>query len=187
MEKNQLLNRVWNSKKSRMNAEARLIALNFYASFFLSYYGVTFLCFQLSSKFFPQSVFISQIDWMATSSSLVVMVFSIIVGSQDLKNKSRDMKKCYVELSEAEEIIENGSLDDGYRKYNEIMKKYDNHLVFDYWKINLFKKLNSSESGFDCGLRHTIYFLYKLLSYVVPLTLFLVPIIVFVKYIYPSL
>jgi len=121
MEKEKLLNRVWNSKKSRMNAEARLSALSFYSSFFLSYYGVTFLCFQLSSKYFPQSSFISQIDWMATSSSLIVMVFSLIVGSQDLKNKSREMRKCYLELAEAEELIENDSLQDGHKKYNEIM------------------------------------------------------------------
>jgi hypothetical protein len=187
MNKEKLGNRIWQTKKSRMNAEARLNRFGFFSSFMVAYYSSTFLCFQLAPKFFENIENLSQVEWVATTCSILVLVFSILLSSQGFKEKALRMKQSYHQLSIAETELENNNVSQAQEMYHSALKEFDNHWTVDFWKIFIFKKLYPDEGKLHFYYRHILTFAYYVGSFLAIFCFSLFPILVFLKYIFPSM
>ena len=187
LNKENLSHRIWVTKKSRMNAEARYSRIDFFTSFLVAYYSVTFLCFQLAPKYFENITNLSQIEWIATTCSIAVLIFSILMGSQGFKEKALRMKDSYNLLVDAELALADNNIDESKKKYALALNGYDNHWIIDYWKLYLFKKLKNDEGKLHLYYRHFLIIVYFLITPIISISLIIFPIYVFYKYICSNL
>lgn len=187
MDKDKLANRIWFTKKARYNAEARLIKLENRLSFLLAYYSIFFVSIQIFPRFIPQAAS-AQLDWISTTVSLFLLVFSLLIAGHSFKLKAEKMKNCYHELSDIEQKLEKGKdIDEVFEEYNNVLKRYDNHLPHDYYLINLWKKQFEGEGSGGFLIRHAKVLGAGVLYWLIFIFLLTSPIFVMWKYIGPYL
>ncbi|WP_374000296.1 SLATT domain-containing protein [Bdellovibrio bacteriovorus] len=184
MTKEQLSNRIWITKKARQNAESRLIKTDNIFSFLLVYYSVAFAAFQLFSKFIDMnSVEAHKLDWISTTFSLFILVFSLVVAGYNFKLQAERMKSSYLDLTDLEYQVSFGKpLNEAAAKYSEILKRSDNHLGWDFERIFLLRKIDSNETDLMVISRHAKHVLIFLIVWLMGISMFLLPIFIFLNY-----
>ena len=192
LNREELKDRIWKTKKTRHITEARLLRNDNIINFLIQYYGVAFLCFQLAPKYLQ--IDNNPLDWIATSCSIAVMVFSLMIGTQDYKRKAAEAKECYIALQVLEGKFSNSAITttDLNKEYAEILQRSDNHKNIDFYLLYPFSKIQNYdaattaykpiETDLQCFYRH-ILILINCWFYLGALALVFIPVIVFNKYI----
>ncbi len=97
-----LLNKIWITRKNRINTESRLLKYQFLFSILIPWYSIALIFY---------SIMPSRNSWITpvftVCGSIVVLVSSIITSSQKLELRAHLMKEHYIELSQLLSKLEN--------------------------------------------------------------------------------
>jgi hypothetical protein len=138
--------RVWITKKARMEAEARMNRNNFLSQILVNYYTFGVLAFSIWTL-------VSQNNYMSlltVVASVGLFGMSIFVSAIGYREKALQYKESYLNLSELEFELKNllrnkemkdpeivAELDKLEKRYTEILSKSDNHIDSDFIKVLL--------------------------------------------------
>lgn len=138
--KRKLEDRIWTTKKIRMNTEQRLININKVLQWLILYYTliITFL-----SVF---SLIKSDVVWINYSiviSSIAITILSIFINSQNYIQRSNEMRMNYTKLGELEfeltcmdsKNLSSKDIVNVNNKYQELLRNIENHSDMDYLKL----------------------------------------------------
>ncbi|GLI56132.1 hypothetical protein PM10SUCC1_16460 [Propionigenium maris DSM 9537] len=144
-----LINRIWWTKKIRMESEQRLLKLAKRNSFLNIYYSSFILIASLLSYTKPE-IFSKNIDsdLLILIFSILLTIFSVYTANNRYLERADQMKECYTSLT----VLE-GRLallkDDEFEKidainvdYQNIMNKVENHLEEDFLVLKEEKKFD---------------------------------------------
>nr|WP_256092672.1 SLATT domain-containing protein [Staphylococcus equorum] len=137
--------KVWITKKARMNAEARYLKYNNRAVIFLNIYSAELIIISILSLIFNSELN----SLISIFLSIAIMAVSVILASMDFKEQANHHKKSYLELMKIEEELANLELDCSKKNHDEIVNKYieikknyikilestPNHKDIDYKKV----------------------------------------------------
>jgi hypothetical protein len=176
-------NKVWVTKKTRMESEARMNKNNIFSLFVVNFYTLIVLSLSLLGLVITNQAITDKITVLTLISSVGLFGISLFVSLYGYKEKAIAYKQCYLELTSIESqcqdiLLEESDYQNRLNKFNEIQKEYnhileksDNHSFVDrlvYLKNN--KKLNSLEDQIS-------YYQYKLTNIAIKISLFIIPII----------
>ncbi|MDR6720111.1 SLATT domain-containing protein [Paenibacillus sp. 2003] len=179
--KNFIDNRIWMTKKSRMEAEARMNKNNIFSQFLVNYYTFVVLAFSIISLLEKNSDIIAL---MTVIASVGLFGTTLFLTSMAYKEKAMQYKDSYLSLTELEtdlkhilredkedsEVINNLQILE--RRYNEILAKTDNHSEVDYIKVQLKISSKIDKANYWKYLIHnTTTFLFKVILISVPFAL----------------
>jgi hypothetical protein len=175
--------RVWVTKKTRMESEARMNNNNIFSLFVVNFYTLIVLSLSILGLVISDQEMIDRISVLTVISSVALFGISLFVSLYGYKEKAIAYKQCYLELTKIESQCQDLILEDfDYKnrliKYNEIKKEYnhilektDNHSFVDrlvYLKNN--KKLSSLDDQIS-------YYKYKFINGTIKISLFIIPIV----------
>lgn len=143
-----LSNRIWTTKKSRMNAEARLLKTNDFLQFIIVYYSAWVIGISLVAIFIPR-------DWLNFSSivsSIMLSFASVYLPSQKYTDRANNLKENYTKLSKLEfelELLEDEGLTSESIKnisdsYQDIISQAENHKEIDFYRTQEDNKDNKA-------------------------------------------
>lgn len=179
-------NRIWTTKKARMEAEARMNRNNLFAQLLVNYYTFVVLGFSIWTLVSQDSA----MSLLTIVASVGLFGVSIFVSSIGYREKALQFKESYISLNELEfelkDLLRINNLDEETlikelkkfeRNYSQILTKSDNHLDIDYIKVLLKhnKKVTTGE--------FTKYYIHKIIFYIFATILIISPIILSVVYI----
>ncbi len=178
--------RVWKTKKIRMEAEARLNRNNLVSVIILNYYTFVVLAFSIWSLILdPTSQITTRISLMLVIASVGLFGVTLFLSTVGFKEKAVQFKDSYVRLDNLENGIRNllrnmefldkqrviVELQQFEEKYNEIISLSDNHSRIDYQKLVIDRKLVGHEE-----IRIS-YFSKVVFNYLAIVTAFMLPIL----------
>ncbi len=178
--------RVWKTKKIRMEAEARLNRNNLVSVIILNYYTFVVLAFSIWSLILdPTSQITTRISLMLVIASVGLFGVTLFLSTVGFKEKAVQFKDSYVRLDNLENGIRNllrnmefldkqrviVELQQFEEKYNEIISLSDNHSRIDYQKLVIDRKLVGHEE-----IRRS-YFSKVVFNYLAIVTAFMLPIL----------
>ena len=166
-----LENSIWTTRKSRINAEERLLSFNNFVQGLNIYYsclmaGVSILGLVIENKALAVEGAIL---------SPVVVICIVFLNAQRYAKRAQDLKRNYIELNkllyevrqlELKEDPEAKALQICSQRYCELMEFAENHRPWDYWKANADKKANADQA--ECpnkGYDKVFYIAYKTAAY----------------------
>lgn len=171
-------NKVWVTKKIRMDAEERMKLKNNIINYFLIYYSASLAVMSFLTLYnhhgFDISLFSSMI-------ALVLPSANIYQYKANYSQKEEQYRRSYTALSKLESEIDtyltNGTIDNNAvcefkNRYEDILTKYDNHETIDY-KLFLLKKDKDKLSKID---KSKIYF-WKVIIFLMTASILLFPVI----------
>jgi hypothetical protein len=176
-------NRVWVTKKTRMESETRMNNNNIFSLFVVNFYTLVVLSLSILGLVITEQEMADKISLLTVIASVVLFGISLFVSLYGYKEKANAYKECYLDLTDIESQCQDLLLEElDYQKrlikFNEIKKEYkhilektDNHSSVDrlvYLKTN--KKLNSIEDQIS-------YYRYKFTNKVIKVSLFIIPIV----------
>ncbi|WP_447403043.1 SLATT domain-containing protein (plasmid) [Lysinibacillus sp. fkY74-1] len=179
-------NRVWVTKKTRMESEARMNSNNVFSLFVVNFYTLIVLALSILGLVISDKDMVDKITVLTLISSVALFGISLFVSLFSYKEKAIAYKQCYLDLTRIESQCQDLLLDDlDYQKrfykfneikkeYNHILEKTDNHSYVDrliYLKNN--KKLNTPED-------QSSYKKYKFTSWTLKISIFIIPFIALV-------
>ncbi|XQY92498.1 SLATT domain-containing protein [Metabacillus sp. HB246100] len=147
-----LSDKIWITRKCRINTSERLIFLNYISQFFINYYTLVILSISIYTLYSDNaSDFLS---FTTVIASLFLFAVTIGINTLDYKGRIRDLKNCYIELDvlinklellkrelqlkETREIkLQFEQIRDDYIKN---LKGVENHNSYDYLKFKLSQK-----------------------------------------------
>ncbi|WP_066173577.1 SLATT domain-containing protein [Bacillus marinisedimentorum] len=176
--------RVWITKKARMEAEARMNRNHLFTQLLVNYYTFVVLGFSIWTLVSNNNA----VSLLTVIASVGLFGVSIFVSAIGYREKALQFKESYLKLNVLEFNLKNllrKDLDDKntteeltkYEKdYSEILTKSENHMDIDYIKVLIKhnKKITNSES--------LKYYSNKLIYYSLVLTLIVAPIILLILY-----
>ncbi|KML07130.1 SLATT domain-containing protein, partial [Rossellomorea marisflavi] len=151
--------RVWVTKKTRMESEARMNNNNIFSLFVVNFYTLIVLSLSIVGLVSIDEEIIDRISVLTVISSVALFGISLFVSLYGYKEKANSYKQCYLDLTRIESQCQNLILSDlDYKsrisnfneikkEYNHILEKTDNHSNADrlvYLRNN--KKLDSLEN-----------------------------------------
>lgn len=167
-------NRLWITKKSRMEAEARMNRNHLYTGILVNYYTFWVLAFSIWTLVSNDK----NLSLLTVIASVGLFGISIFIGAIGYREKALQYKTSYLSLTELEfelkYLINSKKYEDGElykefykleKKYTEILTKSENHNDVDYWKV-LMKhngKITSKERKIYKLYQYSYYFLYSIL------------------------
>lgn len=144
-------NKVWVTKKIRMDASERMEKKNIQINYFLIYYSACLAIMSFLMVYEPKGFNLSLFSSMI---ALALPSANIFQYKAEYSKKSEEYRNCYLALSELENEIKtclfseekvSASKSNEYKmKYEKILQKYINHSKIDYL---LFKKENKNNNG----------------------------------------
>lgn len=176
-------NRVWVTKKTRMESEARMNNNNIFSLFVVNFYTLIVLSLSILGLVITNQVMVDKISVLTLISSVALFGISLFVSLYGYKEKAIAYKQCYLDLTKIESqcqdlILEDLDYPSRLIKFNEIKKEYshildktDNHSSVDrlvYLKNN--KKLDTLED-------QTSYKKYTVKNRILKVSIFIIPII----------
>lgn len=183
-----LKDRLWITKKSRMESEARMRKNATISNVLVSYYTFFVLGFSIWALILDaNSTSSTYVNVGAVIASVGLFGISLLISTFNYVEKAAQYKHSYISLDELEHRINHFSrclsnipdkdkLNDLYaheKEYNNIIARTENHQDIDYIKMlidkNHIKVTNQMKSKY---LRHKIYKKTSLLS------VFLIPIVI---------
>ncbi|MDD9312586.1 SLATT domain-containing protein [Cytobacillus firmus] len=175
--------RVWVTKKTRMESEARMNNNNIFSLFVVNFYTLIVLSLSILGLVITDQGIIDRISVLTVISSVALFGISLFVSLYGYKEKAISYKQCYLDLTRIESqcqdlILQDLDYENRLTKYNEIKKEYnhilektDNHSFADrlvYLRNN--KKLNSLDD-------QIAYYKYKFVKGIIKFSLFIIPIV----------
>lgn len=166
--------KLWITKKSRMNAEKRLISNANFLNIANVYYSV-----------FIAIISIISIVTNNTGYSLVSVILSVTLtitisfaSSLNYKERAEKMKKNYIDINQLEIQLKYTNENDELKKieleYSNLLNNVENHIEFDYFKalLNNNEKLNRKQ--FISYWSHLIFsFLFRAIIFLIPIFIFI--------------
>lgn len=178
-------NRVWVTKKIRMDSEARMNHNNIISIFIVNYYTFIILALSVISLILDDK-YSSSLTILTTIVSIALFGISLFISLYGFKEKALYYKQSHIDLAEIEfeldhllmrtdigEKILLEKFHDLKLKYNHIMEKTDNHSTYD--RLNFLKqsdKLNRDSLWF------TYYFKYKTPTFLFKTSIIILPILI---------
>lgn len=175
--------RVWVTKKTRMESEARMNNNNIFSLFVVNFYTLIVLSLSILGLVITDQGIIDRISVLTVISSVALFGISLFVSLYGYKEKAISFKQCYLDLTRIESqcqdlILQDSDYENRLNKFNEIKKEYnhilektDNHSFADrlvYLKNN--KKLTSLDD-------QIAYYKYKFVKRTIKISLFFIPIV----------
>lgn len=161
-----LSDRIWLTKKCRMESENRLNRYDTISKLLITYYSLFIIILSLSDIINCSENF----NFSIISYSILILILSLIVSSMRFKERALSYKQCYIKLNEllheATQIEEKSqNEEDVFKKYNEILNLTENHSEIDYYKVKYYDKsiekyLSLSKKEFTKLLFHWIKMLF---------------------------
>ncbi|XJZ28613.1 SLATT domain-containing protein [Bacillota bacterium Lsc_1132] len=179
-------NKVWVTKKTRMESEARMNSNNVFSLFVVNFYTLIVLALSILGLVIADKDMVDKITVLTLISSVALFGISLFVSLFGYKEKAIAYKQCYLDLTRIESQCQDLLLEDldyqkRFYKFNEIKKEYnhildktDNHSFIDrlvYLKNN--KKLNTLEDQIS-------YKKYKITNWTLKISIFIIPFIALV-------
>jgi hypothetical protein len=179
-------NKVWVTKKTRIESEARMNSNNIFSLFVVNFYTLIVLSLSILGLVIAEQEMIDRISLLTVIASVTLFGISLFVSLYGYKEKAISYKQCYLDLTKIESQCQDVLLEDlDYQskltKFNEIKKEYshilektDNHSSVDrlvYLKNN--KKLNTLEDQIS-------YKKYKFVNRIIRISIFIIPIVVLI-------
>lgn len=147
--------RVWVTKKARMEAESRMNRNNLRAQILVNYYTFWVLSFSIWTLV-SQEISVSLLTVIA---SVGLFGVSIFVNSIGYREKALKYKDSYISLNDLEfdlkhllrekknsDKIEVSEINKLEKRYSEILTKSENHHDVDYIKVQLKHRINVNSS-----------------------------------------
>lgn len=135
-------NRVYVTKKTRINSEERMNRYNFHSILILNLYTFTMLCYSILAIKYPSQ------DWISMMSLIVSIALfgaSVFVSLYGFREKALAYKMSHLKLAEIESKLDLLLLDKNktdnevlnlygsyQQKYNDVISKTENHHSIDY-------------------------------------------------------
>ena len=179
--------RVWRTKKTRMESEARLKQNHRRSNYLINYYTFAVLAFSIWSLIFePESTVAKYFTLMTIITSLGLFVLTLTISTLGFKEKALQFKECYLRLDAleydfkhlircADELDKETVKKRFYllqKKYNEILTLTDNHEQSDSEKIIIDRKIAGYEQiEKKYNTRKKIIFYSVLLLFLIPILL----------------
>jgi len=170
--------KIWKTRKIRINTEARL---NKWATIFdilIPLYSLNFIIITI----LPIAKKDDWISFISITGSLIILVVSIVVANRNHKIRAYKMMLHYIKLDQIYTRIQSANEADKESIYNEYLNELttiENHNNSDYLKT-IIESRNDEGSGFpQVGKVNFLkYYLIKLVSYVIILFLFGLPVLI---------
>lgn len=176
--------KVYVTKKTRINSEARMNANNFHSIIILNLYTFILLCYSIISLKNSDSE-----EWLSIMSLVVsIGVFgaSLFVSLYGFREKALAYKMSHLEIAKIESKLELLLLDrtkderellklfeECYVEYNDVIGKTENHHNIDYITFKYYNK--------DPGFKYQFY-KYKTLSFLLKSFLYALPFLGWIYY-----
>ncbi|WP_282788084.1 SLATT domain-containing protein [Flavobacterium croceum] len=144
----ELKHKIWSTKGTRFTADRRLKTISKYSTYcinFLSAYLTIFGLISVYNLYNESKIEQNVIAFAITGFSLLVLVFSIIESSENYLLKAKNFHDCALDLSDlynelqnfkayeenATDEIKRNFCQDLQKKYQNVLRKYDNHHPID--------------------------------------------------------
>lgn len=133
-----LKQKIWITRKSRINAEKRLIRQEKLIQYLNIWYAILLSLISLYSLVYNVNKNISIISVVL---SFGITMVSIYFSNQNLSIRAENMKKNYINLQslnfeiDSEEYINNKKLKEFQDKYIKILNDCENHENIDYYEV----------------------------------------------------
>lgn len=183
-----LQDKIWITRKSRIEASERLLRNDFHSHLIVNYYAlyvVIISVYDLNS---------TQVDLslLAVIGSILVLTTSIFITSKNFKERSNFLKTCYLKLEFIQEKIKSLSESEKKSKYLEISEEYndvlrnsENHLSVDFTKIKMsIPKGNRQKSTQISTNEYISYYIYLFLRISCLTILYFFPVIISFSYMF---
>ncbi|MED0681608.1 SLATT domain-containing protein [Bacillus sp. 22446] len=184
-------NRIWITKKARMEAEARLNRNNLFAQLLVNYYTFVVLAFSIWTLVSQDKV----MSLLTVIASVGLFGVSIFVSSAGFREKALQFKDSYSNLNELEFELNNllrisdsigiyeliKRLKEYEIQYNNILNKIDNHKDVDYIKVRLKHQSNITFGPI------AYYYFNKFVYYTFILLLLIIPFVLSIIYLIMNL
>ncbi|MBI5098959.1 MAG: SLATT domain-containing protein [Nitrospirae bacterium] len=162
MPMNELSNKIWVTRKSRIYAENRLLHNEKFSYILMIWYSL-FLVF-LSIWSLKRDNY--SIDIFLLSASVAVLVSSVFLYSQRYSERAMRIRQCYIKLDElasramrAEENKDTALLESIHNEYSNVLLNVENHIDFDYLCFRFSKRNDAGLApSFQWQEKVTYYF-----------------------------
>lgn len=136
-----LSDRIWLTKKCRMESESRFNRYDSFSKYLITYYSSFILVLSLYSVIENKGEY----NFSIISASMLILIISLLITSMRFKERSLSYKQCYIKLDELLHDIEKNDQDkkitcEIYKKYNDVLNLTENHSEYDYYKVKYFDK-----------------------------------------------
>ncbi|MGS2751026.1 SLATT domain-containing protein [Bacillus zanthoxyli] len=172
-------NRVWVTKKARMEAEARMNQNHLFTQLLINYYTFIVLAFSIGTLVSQDT----KMSLLTVNASVGLFGLSIFIGAMGYREKALQYKESYLSLNELEfnlkyllrnEKQEKDTIIEelkGYeKKYTEVLTKSENHKDIDYIKVLIKHDMKvSTRDFFRYYTQKAMYFVCGVLVVVAPL------------------
>ncbi|WP_342421167.1 SLATT domain-containing protein [Paenibacillus sp. FSL E2-0178] len=138
-----LSNKIWITRKARINAEERLEKFDFLTQMLINYYTLVIVGLSIWTLYDESNA--KLISVITIIASVLLFGLSIFVNARNFKIRSLTFKSCYIKLDEIYnecELLKDSpdklSLEDIskiQKKYNKVMNSIENHTPMDYLKV----------------------------------------------------
>jgi hypothetical protein len=170
-----ILDKIWETKKTRINTENRLKRYSKCALWFIPYYSIYIIFISIFPKFESNK----QIQVLSIIGSIVILVISIITSLQKYDLCAHKFKIQYLALDSLYNKYKDTKYDNAkvIKEYSEILSETENHETIDY--IRLIVSRRKQETTLEKPvLWHFMYlYLYSIAEVVIATSLLLFPII----------
>ena len=162
-----LENSIWLTRKSRINAEERLLSFNNFVQGLNIYYSCLMAVVSILGLTFENKALAIE----GAILSPVVVICIVFLNAQGYEKRAQELKRNYIELNkllyevrqlELKEDPEAKALQSCSQKYCELMKFAENHRPWDYWKTNIGNTEHNNkryDKGFYIAYKTTAYLL----------------------------
>ncbi|MBI5409612.1 MAG: SLATT domain-containing protein [Nitrospirae bacterium] len=140
---NELSNKIWITRKSRIYAEKRLLHNEKISNILIIWFSL-FLVF-LSIKSFKVNNY--SIDIFLLCASIAILVSSVFLYSQKFSERAMQIRQCYIKLDElasramrAEENKDIVSIEKIHNEYSDVLLNVENHIDYDYLCFRFSKR-----------------------------------------------
>jgi SMODS and SLOG-associating 2TM effector domain family 5 len=176
-----LSDKIWQTRKCRINTSERLIFTNMLAQFLINYYTLVILSLSIWSFYSPSKN--DNLSFITVIASLFLFAITIAINSLNFKERIINLKSCYIHMDELNTELKllkgqlsNIDANDAIQIFNEIRKKYtslllivENHTTYDRLKFMIENDQKITTRQF------ANYYFIKLVFLISFLFLFLIP------------
>lgn len=168
-----LKQKIWITRKSRINAEKRLINQEKLIQYLNIWYAITLSGISLYSLVYDVGKNISIISVIL---SFGITISLIYFSNQNWSIRAENMKRNYINLQsiylelDSEEDIDNKKLKEFQNKYIEILNSCENHKEIDYYEV-----MKDKDKKIYCK-----YIFLKIIRFLLITLCFLLPIIIII-------
>ncbi len=185
---NKLSDRMWITRKARINMEKRLMLISNIYTYLIPWYSIIMIALSL----FPTKIEVNLRNSLSIFSSVFVLVASLVLSQRDIKKECKKIKKQYIKIgkliTETKKAEEN-SIDTSQFElmYNKMLLSTENHSENDFRKVKIeckMRKNNNVDEEYTVPLPSCFDYIYYSISYVVSriviILLFISPIILYI-------